>query len=163
MKLTIGLVALALQLTGVVAGRTPDEVAALTEKCGDLGVQQVPEGADPANYRDCANHPLGNNYRTAKEQSLSPEEGIHARGDVANMKGADIFKRKQQACEWNSREGCSGGYCWKSCGSPGEWCWTAAGDGGGPWLQCRSYNDCNFSANCGKGCKPGNNSCGCSC
>jgi hypothetical protein len=101
----------------------------------------------------------------------------------ANLKGGDIFKRKEQACYYDAGLGCSGNYCWKACGAAGEgtycpsetfqrafadvglgkWCWTAQGDGGGAWNQCTKYSDCDGNAACGKGCAPGNGSCGCSC
>ena len=161
MKLTLSILVLALQATKTLAAGTTIEPTALAEECGDLGVLQIPPGTDPTLYRHCAGHPLGSNRREHADQSLAPAE--QKRSNAGNIKAADIFGRKEQACYWDAALGCSGGYCWKACGNPGEWCWTAAGDGGGDWLQCRSYNDCSSSANCGKNCKAGDKACGCSC
>lgn len=114
--------ALALQATGVFGARTAEETAALTLECGDLGVMQIPEGADPAAYRKCANHPLGDSKSKFPPHSVDPSD-MKKRANSAQLKGAEIFSRAKQACEWNSRGGCSGRYCWKACGNAGEWCW----------------------------------------
>ncbi|KAF1963863.1 hypothetical protein CC80DRAFT_541772 [Byssothecium circinans] len=100
MKLTISLVALALSATGALA-RTAAKNAALAEE------------ADRRKY---------------KNQSLQPAEGNETpgkRSNIGNVKAADIFSRKEQACYWDASKGCSDGYYWKACGSAGEWCWTA--------------------------------------
>ncbi len=152
--------AIALQIFSVVSARSAAEYAALVQECGDLGVMEVPEGADPSQYRHCEAHPLGTDRRKYKEQSLAPVD--EKRSNAGNIKAADIFGRKEQACWWESSFGCTGRYCWKSCGKPGEWCWTAAGDGGGKWLECRNWSDCNTKQNCGKGCRV-SKSCGCGC
>jgi hypothetical protein len=62
MRFTLSLLALALQVTGVLSASTDAAAAAhaaLVEECGDLGVMTVPSGADPSAYRKCAGHPLG--------------------------------------------------------------------------------------------------------
>ena len=167
MKITIALLAVTLQVTGVLSVAAPVD-AALVEECGDLGVLEVPEGADASEYRKCANHPLGENPRKYW-QSLAPIDAEFVKRDAlanpVDLKGANIFDRAAQACYYQAGLGCSGGYCWKACATPGDgkWCWTAGGDGGGPWLTCGSYSDCSSGSSCGKNCKPGNKACGCSC
>lgn len=161
MKFTLSLVALALQLTGAIAARSAAEIADLQVECGVLGVQDVPEGADPAKYRHCAGHPLGEDRLAYVQQSDAPTEKA-VKKDHVQMKAANIFAR---SCYYGSEFGCSGGYCWKQCtdNGDGQWCWTAEGDGGGPWRTCSSWEGCKDKAACGKGCKGKDKSCGCSC
>lgn len=162
MRFTIGLVALAFQAVGVLSLRSEAELAALVEECGDLGVAAIPEGADPSHYRHCANHPLGEHIEW-DDNDLAPMEVNKPRRDVAAMKGSEIFAR---ACYDKAPYGCDRGYCWKTCGSPGEWCWTALGnDGRGDWRKCAAYTDCSGGDDhkCGQGCKQGSKACGCSC
>ncbi|UPX19194.1 uncharacterized protein EKO05_0009463 [Ascochyta rabiei] len=160
MKLTIGFLALAFQAAGVLSARTAEEHAALVEECGDLGVLEIPEGADPSLYRHCAEHPIGAE-RQWEDASLAPEAN-KPRSDVANMKGAELFAR---ACYSGAPYGCDKGYCWKICGDGGQWCWTALGDGGGAWRTCSVWSQCSDSQDhkCGKNCKEGSKACGCSC
>lgn len=164
MKFNIAIItAIALQITGVISMAAPEAVAdaAIVAECGALGVMSVTDGANPDDVRKCADHPIGA-QRNRVWQSLAPAEFLEKR-TPADLKGGDIFARKEQACYYDAGLGCSGGYCWKACGSPGDgkWCWTAGGDGSGAWLTCKTYNDCNPGSSCGKGfgCK----ACGCSC
>lgn len=172
MKLSLGLVALALQFAGVMStsARTAEEHAALVEKCGDLGVMDVPEGKDPADYRDCASHPIGR----------APQS------DARALKGGEIFRRAALGCARNA-SGCERGWCWKKCNeSTGAWCWTgmfspgndredpsylctrlltcaAKGDKGqGDWLTCSENAQCSTRAKCGINCKKASD-CKCSC
>ncbi|KAF1943856.1 hypothetical protein EJ02DRAFT_483853 [Clathrospora elynae] len=134
MKFTLTLIALALHSVSTLSATTSAdlEAAALVEQCGDLGVQVLPEGADPALYRACADHP----------PRRRPQE----------LKAADVFGRAANACYWDANVGCSGGYCWKSCRSNRQWCWTADEDGSGPWLQCTRFNQRSAVQDCGKAC-----------
>lgn len=152
MKFNTVLVALMVQFAGVlsVSSEIDASAAALVEECGDLGVMEVPEGADPANYRKCADHPLGASRRKY-EQSLAPSDlEEFEKRSPAELKGADIFGRAAQACYYDAGLGCSGGYCWKACGSNGQWCWTAANaNGDGNWFKCSTYTQCNTGMACG--------------
>ena len=168
MKLNIGVVAIPIYFAGAYAVAVRDADAAT--ECGDLGVMTVdpntlPEGMKTIDVRKCADHPIGKN-REGVWQSLAPIEEFEKRelSSPADIKRASLLApRAEQACYYNAGLGCSGGYCWKACGQPGDgkWCWTAAGDGSGNWLTCKTYNDCNGNAACGKGI--GCSSCGCSC
>ena len=194
MKFAFSLLALALRASAVLASAAPDanaealsERASLIEECGELGVRSffhspeslpektntlsqvmtVPEGADPSKYRKCADHPLGENRRLYETSYGTPDASLVSRAFSSPDKirgAADIFARKEQACYYDAGLGCSGNYCWKACGNPGDgkWCWTAAGDGGGAWLQCATFNDCKQDAACGKGCVA-SKACGCGC
>ncbi|PHH75066.1 hypothetical protein CDD80_2651 [Ophiocordyceps camponoti-rufipedis] len=65
-------------------------------------------------------------------------------------------------CWYGNASGCSKGYCYRSCGTPGsgQWCWSANNGGLGSWIGCSKDSDCNTGMACGiGGCK----SCGCSC
>lgn len=131
--------------------------AELAQQCGDLHVMKVnlehlPEGVAPEQVRHCAEHPLGNirpGLDTEEQETEGGEEGLVA--------------LKPRACHYGAPSGCSGGYCWKSCGllpASGEWCWTAALVGLGDWITCKTDADCNTLQACGIGlCS----SCGCSC
>ncbi|KAI1460256.1 hypothetical protein F4805DRAFT_454683 [Annulohypoxylon moriforme] len=126
---------------------------AAASECGDLGVMeydeaQLPRGMTSSDVRKCAKHPLGNS-RVKGEGSLAPEDGTD---DAATLQARE--------CYYDAQYGCTDGYCWKSCGQPGQWCWAAQGDGTGPWVQCASYKDCGTQFACGKGC---GEKCGCSC
>src|SRR6201999_897865 len=108
------------------------------EKGGELGVfapTSLPEGVDPNAVRQCTEHPQGNVTK-------------HGDGD---------------ACFFGGPYGCTRGYCWKQCHTPGrgQWCWTAFNNGFGAWRTCSTDQDCipNTSTDCGQGCP----SCGCSC
>lgn len=160
MKFNIGLIAIALQVAGVLSIAAPDAAAAA--ECGPLGVMTVADGADPSQVRRCVDHPIGKR-RDHVWQSLAPPEYLEERS-LADLKGRDIFASKEQECYYDAGLGCSGGYCWRACGNKpgnGKWCWTAAGDGTGNWLTCIGYIQCNPHAACGKGnqCE----SCGCGC
>jgi hypothetical protein len=78
----------------------------------------LPCSSSGETYTDSA-YPLGRIY----EASLAPPEVAvmeRQKRTPANLKGGDIFKRKEQACYYDSGLGCSGNYCWKACGSPGD-------------------------------------------
>ncbi|KAK1993560.1 hypothetical protein LX36DRAFT_615676 [Colletotrichum falcatum] len=144
--------------------------------CGDLGVLsfeggRLPDGVSPGNVRMCAGHPNGRVRVLDPQQgaSLAPMEGgaeggVPSANETALPSGLPLTER---SCYYNAPYGCSGGYCWKTCGDPGDgkWCWTATNGGLGSWNQCSTYVDCStnsITAGCGKGClKPG--VCGCSC
>jgi hypothetical protein len=133
--------------------------AELSQECGDLHVMKVsletlPQDIAPEQVRHCAEHPLG---------QIRP--GID---DVTTQKTSEegedgLVSLKPRACWYGAPSGCSGGYCWKSCGilaASGEWCWTATSAGLGPWITCNTNADCNTLQACGIGlCS----SCGCSC
>lgn len=97
MKFNVGLLAVALQITRALSV-TALEVD-LAADCGDLSVMTVPEGADPSTVRKCADHPLGND-RKKYEQSLPLADQEFQKRDAtpAQLKGADIFGRAEQAC-----------------------------------------------------------------
>lgn len=168
MKLTPILVTAILQATSVLSAATGDIAATdpspltLAEECGDLGVMEIPTGADPTLYRHCESHPLGPNRRIYTNTDLLDPDTVPI-PDPAALKGADIFGRAAQACTWDASIGCTNGYCWKKCGNPGQWCWTAYNKGTGDWARCQRATDCNSKESCGKNCKKGNKDCGCSC
>ncbi|KAL0564558.1 hypothetical protein V5O48_017487, partial [Marasmius crinis-equi] len=118
MKFTVAIVFLATQLNGVFSVAIRDG-----EECGALGVMAV--DGDATDVRKCANHPLGRD-RFDTWESLAPIEANET----------SLTSRAEEKCFYDAPYGCSGGYCWKACGSPGDgkWCWTAGGDGSGAWL-----------------------------
>ncbi|KAJ8095578.1 hypothetical protein PM082_023108 [Marasmius tenuissimus] len=110
-----------------------------TEECGSLGVLNVdlnnlPEGMTANDVRKCADHPLGSKPRlNAQWESLAPmESNLSNRSNI-------IEDRAAQRCEYDAPYGCSGGYCWRTCGASGSgnWCWTAGGDGTFGTSMCR--------------------------
>ncbi|KAK2592410.1 hypothetical protein QQS21_009893 [Conoideocrella luteorostrata] len=123
--------------------------------CGDLGVMNIaPENlhADTAasDVRMCAEHPLGRNRSLdpAKGASLAPLEN----GDKTVLDNP-LNSPDKRACYTKAPYGCSGGYCWKSCGNKGEWCWTAGAWGAGSWAKCKRFQDCGtggINFGCGK-------------
>ncbi|KAK1218649.1 hypothetical protein PQX77_018657 [Marasmius sp. AFHP31] len=128
MKLTIGILAVVLQIASVhsVAVASADA----TEECGSLGVLNVdlsnlPEGMTPSDVRKCADHPLGSKPRkNAQWESLAPMEDSES--DLSNRSNI-IEGRAAQKCYYDAPYGCTDGYCWKACGASGsgQWCWTA--------------------------------------
>ncbi|KAM0271112.1 hypothetical protein ACHAQH_009199 [Verticillium albo-atrum] len=118
--------------------------------CGDLGVltlegNRLPAGVSPAELRMCADHPNGHDRILDPEQgaSLSPmPDGAVAVADTTSVPSS--FALGERACYTSAPYGCSGGYCWKSCGNKakGEWCWTAANGGLGAWKTCGRWQDC---------------------
>ncbi|KAL5697303.1 hypothetical protein ACHQM5_030855 [Ranunculus cassubicifolius] len=155
MKVIVSILFIVVQLAESFAAPVSDSAS----KCGSLGVMSsnnLPEGINPADVRTCADHPLGRNRSGV--QSLAP------------MSNADLSvaatNTDPDACYYKAPYGCSDGYCWKSCGpgGSGQWCWLAAGGGAGQWVKCSTYEQCSLGgADCGRNCKPGSHSCGCSC
>ncbi|KAF3935454.1 hypothetical protein ABW20_dc0108010 [Dactylellina cionopaga] len=163
MKFTAATLFLIAQISGGMAAA----VSSAAAECGSLGVMQVPAGADPANFRKCAGHPLGHarDLSQTTYTPLTPEQiekaqnvKLDARSVIPALSGRGV-----NACWFGANSGCTKGYCWKSCGNNGEWCWTASSGGSGPWVQCNSANQCGSGEACGQGCKSGSNDCGCSC
>ena len=85
---------------------------------------------------------------------------------------------EKRACWHGKPFGCSkSGYCWMSCGTKGSgtWCWLARDGGKGAWEYCGKGTDVNSNdkrcenvwrkgyVDCGRYCKKGDKSCGCSC
>ncbi|KAJ8095358.1 hypothetical protein PM082_023128 [Marasmius tenuissimus] len=128
MKFTIGILAIVIQIASVHSVVVSPSDA--TEECGSLGVLNVdlnnlPEGMTANDVRKCADHPLGGKPRqNAQWESLAPMES-----NLSN-RSSIIDARAAQKCEYDAPYGCSGGYCWSTCGvaGSGTWCWTAAGD-----------------------------------
>ena len=137
------------------------------EICGDLGVMDVAtnelaSGVGVSDIRMCADHPLGRN-RTLDEAegaSLAPVDPNDAH--VLARTPSSLNTLEERSCNYKAPYGCSGGYCWKSCGKNGVWCWTASKGGVGAWAKCSKFEDCGTVGiyfGCGKACA----SCGCSC
>ncbi|KAH9882683.1 hypothetical protein J1614_000919 [Plenodomus biglobosus] len=159
MKVAISLIALILQATNALSTTT----AELAQECGALDIMEIPDGANPNDYRHCKSHPLGPDRRIYANQDLAAGVDPSPKRDLGAVKAADIFGREALACWWDAPLGCTDGYCWKSCGNPGEWCWTAYNNGVGDWARCGRAGDCQASDACGQGCKSGDKACGCSC
>jgi hypothetical protein len=177
MKYTVALLAIALQVTGVLSASADMAVAEaaaeahgvavaeLIAECGDLGIMAVPEGANAGDYRKCLDHPEGTDRALSDPaSSIAPlDNDIVVPGpDSRQLKGSEIFGREAMKCEYSAGLGCSrNGFCWKACGTAGDgkWCWTAGGIGFGDWLKCTTYADCSTWAACGQGCAE----CGCGC
>ncbi|KAG7090593.1 hypothetical protein E1B28_009698 [Marasmius oreades] len=153
MKFAAGIIFLATQLAGGLCVAVANDAAAA--ECGALGVMVADESNHASDVRKCADHPIKHEDRRKTWESLAPFDNTTA--------ASTLTTRNDDACYYDAPSGCSGGYCWKACGTPGDgkWCWTAAGDGSGKWLTCKSYAECNPKASCGKGI--GCASCGCSC
>ncbi|KAK1234588.1 hypothetical protein PQX77_002206 [Marasmius sp. AFHP31] len=121
MKLTIGILAIILQIASVhsVAVASADA----TEECGSLGVLDVdlsnlPEGMTPSDVRKCADHPFGGKSRkNAQWESLAPMEDSES--DLTNRSNI-IESRAAQICDLDAPYGCTDGYCWKACGASGS-------------------------------------------
>ncbi|CEJ83690.1 hypothetical protein VHEMI03225 [[Torrubiella] hemipterigena] len=154
--------AMAMATLGISAA-TPE--ANPSRVCGRLGVtMDVIETKNMtreelSNLRMCAEHPLGN-IRPTEGESLAPMPD-------QPIPKPELSVRKADKCEWTAPYGCSGYYCWKSCGAPGDgqWCWTANNGGKGAWNKCVTYADCgtdDVTFGCGVNCWNGG-SCGCSC
>ncbi|KAG7090628.1 hypothetical protein E1B28_009741 [Marasmius oreades] len=154
MKFAVGIIFLATQLAGGLCVAVPNSDAAA--ECGALGVMVADESNHAGTIRKCADHPIEDRRKTW--QSLAPFDHVNATSSTSTLTA-----RSDEACFYDAPYGCSGGSCWKSCGTPGDgkWCWTADGDGSGPWLSCSTYSDCNPNAACGKGI--GCARCGCGC
>ena len=105
---------------------------------------------DPHAVRHCKEHPL-HNATAAGPVSESASPGLTT----------SLHKRQ---CYYADAYGCTNGYCWKQCNTPGsgQWCWTAWNQGWGAWRTCAGRGDCNLisTADCGQG---GCKDCGCSC
>lgn len=135
-----------LQAAQVLAEAAPMNA---TAECGVLGVMDVPEGADPSEYRQCAEHPVA---------LLTGDPSQH------HETGTGLSRRE---C-WHGRAaGCSKtGWCYKRCcsGAYGAWCWTAKGSNGkGDWLSCNRDSDCTVKQACGRSNGGSCKECGCSC
>ncbi|KAL5697302.1 hypothetical protein ACHQM5_030854 [Ranunculus cassubicifolius] len=136
-------------------------------KCGSLGVMQtnnLPKGINSVDVRTCADHPLG--HHRSGVQSLAPmrKADLSVAATNANRVGSGMVQPDK--CYYKAPYGCSDGYCWKACGpgGSGQWCWLAANNGVGNWIKCSTYEQCSLGgAGCGKNCRPGSHSCGCSC
>jgi hypothetical protein len=83
---------------------------------------EVPEGADPSKYRKCAAHPLGDDRRIYETSLAPPDVALleKQKRSAIQMRGVDIFKRKEQACYYDAGLGCTRNYCWKACGNSGD-------------------------------------------
>ncbi|KAJ6504760.1 hypothetical protein C8R47DRAFT_1103551 [Mycena vitilis] len=154
MKLSTSFLLLATQLSGILAAVSISNAAA---ECGELGVMNVSAidlaaaGITADEVRKCEGHPEGNSLTMAQPS-----------GNNLTL----IIKPGEDACVYNSAGGCSAnGYCWKTCGQPGDgkWCWIATKGGYGGWQTCKKYTDCGgITTGCGAGCLT-TNFCGCSC
>ncbi|PGH14302.1 hypothetical protein AJ79_03124 [Helicocarpus griseus UAMH5409] len=163
MKFNLALVSLTVTgaLSAMVGRSTVDE-------CGSLGVNnpdfsKLPADIDRNNIRKCADHPLGRR-RSLLGASLAPSN-VEIRGVPFTPRAPDdIITTEKMECQWSAPLGCSGNWCWKSCGNDGQWCWLAKDDGHGDWKPCSKWQDCMNAAeklDCGKGIACG--ACGCSC
>ena len=104
MNVIIGLLAVILQITGVVSVANPvanPVDAALAEEYSNLGVMVVPEGVNASEYRKCVDHPLGESPRKYW-QSLAPVDEEYVKRDAlaspVNLKSSNIFDRAVQVC-----------------------------------------------------------------
>ncbi|KAL9945966.1 hypothetical protein D7B24_004777 [Verticillium nonalfalfae] len=149
------------------AETTEKRALRLEQKCGILGVMEVPEGEDASEVRDCREHPtrllqpgmnpgdapLPTDYEESSDKSPSPQH--RARSLLA-----------KRACWFGKVVGCSKtGFCYrKCCDVDGPWCWTAKGrEGLGGWWTCNSDRDCLMRDACGMSKAPLCKDCGCSC
>ncbi|KAI1379484.1 hypothetical protein F4677DRAFT_464780 [Hypoxylon crocopeplum] len=136
---------------------------ATTKQCGDLGVLQIdqtnlPEGVNLSEVRKCTNHPLKSHSRVKGRGSLAPMGAAGVLEGTGYDNATSLIQPRD--CRYDAPFGCADGYCWKSCGNPGEWCWTARNQGLGAWYTCNPYQDCGSDTyDCGRNC----DKCGCSC
>ncbi|RAL15150.1 uncharacterized protein BO97DRAFT_240129 [Aspergillus homomorphus CBS 101889] len=96
----------------------------------------LPEGVSPSDVHKCKNHPLGRN-RQVKDASLAPlDDAMNPSILTTNPAISAVETRsetcvlEERACYKDAPYGCSGGYCWKTCGRrvvlDGQegWCWA---------------------------------------
>ncbi|KAI9172695.1 hypothetical protein HJFPF1_02206 [Paramyrothecium foliicola] len=85
---------------------------------------------------------------------------------------AELFRREEAECPKLRRKyGCDKESCWTACGQDGsdQWCWMADDGGYGPWIKCKTHEECSWSNLARKygdvGCGIGANcpACGCGC
>jgi hypothetical protein len=132
------------------SSRATDEVNA-ESICGELGVMKInaddlPDGASPKDVRMCAKHPHGRN------RTLDPSEGASLPPAYASMQNppgkthTEVSHINGRSGDSGSPFGCSRGWCWRSCGTPGheggKWCWAAAEHGTGEWKTCKNWHQC---------------------
>ncbi|KAK3210420.1 hypothetical protein GRF29_44g2747582 [Pseudopithomyces chartarum] len=143
--------------TGIIA--SPDSGAQLTNanvddaECAGLGgvlriaASDLPEGVSLSDVRKCVEHPVKTS-RDKANWSIPPllESFTDTAPDTnATSPRAEVVAQAAQACYYEAKYGCSGGYCWKHCGSKnddGKWCWTAKKAGLGDWYTCNTWSDC---------------------
>ncbi|KAH6665723.1 hypothetical protein B0J14DRAFT_521661 [Halenospora varia] len=163
MKFNTSLLLLAAQFSGILAVA----VSSRAEECGDLGVMDISSidlasaGLEAEEVRACEAHPMGDS-RVRGDQDWEPltDEQL-----TANNQTLTPLPDEDSSCYYKAGSGCSGGYCWKACGTAGDgkWCWLAYKGGYGDWQKCSKYTDCGgVTTGCGAGCIT-SGSCGCSC
>lgn len=153
-KMKLSTILLSLVLLGL--GTASPASHSAQQACGKLGIMTVdvsklPLDVDPNNIRQCADHPAGKASAARRRAAAQNHDN-----DAASARM--LFER---TCWYGKSSGCSGGYCFKSCGASGEWCWTAYNGGYGAWITCSSDSACSTDQACGLG--DNCSSCGCSC